>query len=295
MMDMGSLHYFLGIAVIHDSSGMHLSQGKYAAEILGNTGMTACKLATTLVDTSPKLSASAGPPMTDPTEYRSLAGVLQYLTFTRPNITYALQQVCLHMHDLRKQHLAAIKRILRYVKGMLSHGLQLHSSSPTSMVTYTDADWTGCPDTRCSTSGFCVYLDDNLISRSSKRQHTVSHSSADAEYRAVANTIVEATWICQLLHELHRPFPPATVVFCDNVSSVYMSTNPVQYQRTKHIEIDLYFVRDRVSMGQVCGLHVPLSRQFADILTKDLPSPLFLDFRSNLNVRTPPVVTAGKC
>jgi hypothetical protein len=163
----------------------------------------------------------------DPTEYWSLAGALQYLTFMRPDITYAVQQVCLHMHDPREQHLAAIKHILRYIKGTLSHGLQLHSSSPASMVTYTDADWVGCPDTRCSTSGFCVYLGDNLISWSLKRQHTVSRSSTEAEYHAMANAVAKATWICQLLHELHRPSPLATVVFYDNVSVVYMSMNPV--------------------------------------------------------------------
>jgi hypothetical protein len=123
MTDMGSLHYFLGIAVTQDSSGMHLSQAKYDAEILDNADMTACKSATTPVDTSPKLSASAGAPVADPTKYRSLAGALQYLTFMRTDIAYAVQQVCLHMHDPREQLLAAIKRILRYVKGTLSHGL----------------------------------------------------------------------------------------------------------------------------------------------------------------------------
>jgi hypothetical protein len=145
MTDMGSLHYFLGIVITRDSSRVHLSQAKYAAEILDNTGMTACKSATTLVDTLPNLSA--GPPVADPNEYRSLTGALQYLTFMRPDIAYVIQQVCLHMHDPREQHLAAIKHILRYVKGTLSHGLQLHLSSLASMVTYTDADWAGCPDT----------------------------------------------------------------------------------------------------------------------------------------------------
>jgi hypothetical protein len=140
MTDMGCLQYFLSIAVTRDSSSMHLSQAKYVAEIFDNTGMTACKSARTPVDTSPKLSASTGPPVADPTEYWSLIGALQYLTFTRPDIAYAVQQVCLHMHDLREQHLAAIKRILCYVKGMLSHGLQLYSSSPASMISYTAAD-----------------------------------------------------------------------------------------------------------------------------------------------------------
>jgi hypothetical protein len=111
----------------------------------------------------------------------------------------------------------------------------------------------------------------------------------------MANAVAEATWIRQLLHELHRPSPPAMVMFCNNVSVVYMSMNPVQHQHTKHIEIDLHFIRGRVAMGQVCVLYVPSSRQFADILTKGLASPLFLDFWSSLNVRTPPIVTAGEC
>jgi hypothetical protein len=128
------------------------------------------------------------------------------------------------------------------------------------MVTYIDADWAGCLDTRRSTLGFCVYLSDNLVSWSLKQQHTVSHSSAEAEYRAVANAVAEATWIRQLLHELHRPSPAATVVFCDNVSAVYMSTNSVQHQCTKHIEIDLHFVRDHVAMDQIRVLHVLSSR-----------------------------------
>ena len=134
MTDMGSLHYFLGIAVTRDSSGMHLSQAKYAAEILDRASMTACKSASTPVDTSPKLAANAGSSVADPTEYRSLAGALQYITFTRPDIAYAVQQVCLHMHDPREQHLAAIKRILRYVKSTISHGLQLYSTSSDSMI-----------------------------------------------------------------------------------------------------------------------------------------------------------------
>jgi hypothetical protein len=159
------------------------------------------------------------------------------------------------------------------------------------MITYTDADWAGRPNTRRSTSGYCVFLGDNLVSWSSKRQHTVSRSSAEAEYRAFA----ESTWFRQLLEELHRPLPRATMVFCDNVCAVYVSTNPVQHQRTKHIEIDLHFVCDRVALGQVRVLHMPSSRQFADIFTKGLASPLSLDFRSSLNVRQSPAATSREC
>ncbi|GJX34047.1 ribonuclease H-like domain-containing protein [Tanacetum coccineum] len=177
----------------------------------------------TPIDTEKKLGPE-GSPVTDPTLYRSLAGSLQYLTFTRPDLSYAVQQLCLYMHDPQEPHLNAMKR---------------------------------CPATRRSTSGYCVFLFDNLLTWSSKRQDTLSRSSAEAEYRGVANAVAETSWIRNLLRELHTPLFTATLVYCDNVSVVYMSANPVQHQRTKLIEIDIHFVRDKVAAGHVRVLHVP--------------------------------------
>ena len=205
----------------------------------------------------------------------SLAGALQYLTFTRPDIAFAVQQICLYMHDPREPHLAALKRILRYLQGTLSLGLTMRRSSPAGLIVYTDADWAGCPDTRRSTSGYAVFLGDNLVSWSFKRQHTVSRSSAEAEYRAVANGVAEATWLRQLLLELRHPPCRATLVYCDNISAIYLSSNPVQHQRTKHVEIDLHFVREKVALGHVRVLHVPTTSQYADVFTKGLPTSLF--------------------
>jgi hypothetical protein len=144
-------------------------------------------------------SAEAGPPVADPTAYRSLAGALQYLTFTRPDITYAVQQICLHMHDPRETHLVAAKRILRYLQGTLHLGLIIPRAAPSQLVVYTDADWAGCSDTRRSTSGYAMFLGGSLVSWSSKRQPTVSRSSAEVEYRAVANGVAEVSWLRQLL------------------------------------------------------------------------------------------------
>ncbi|GKC01431.1 ribonuclease H-like domain-containing protein [Tanacetum coccineum] len=269
MTDLGSLNYFLGISAQRTASGLFLSQSKFAEEIIEKVHMQQCNPCRTPVDIESKIRPE-GAPVADPTLYRSLAGALQYLTFTRPDLSYAVQQVCLYMHDPQEPHLLALKRILRYVRGTLDHGLQLHASSMTQLVAYTDADWAGCPITRRSTSGYCVFLGDNLLSWSAKRQVTLSHSSAEAEYRGVANVVAETAWIRNLLRELHIPF----------------------HQRTKHIEIDIHFVRDYVSSGQVRVLHVPSRFNFADIFTKGLPTALFIDFCYSLNVRRPPAHTA---
>jgi len=199
------------------------------------------------------------------------------------------------MHAPRDPHLSAVKRILRYLRGTMHYGLLLRPSSPSELVVYTDADWAGCPDTRKSTSGYAIFLGGNLISWSSERQTTVSRSSAEAEYRAVANGVAETAWLRQLLQELHNPLSKSTLVYCDNVSAVYLSTNPVQHQRTKHVEIDLHFVRERVAVGDVRVLHVPTSSQFADIFTKGLPTSVFTEFRSSLNICSSDVPTAGGC
>ena len=123
----------------------------------------------------------------------------------------------------------------------------------------------------------------------------MSRSSAEAEYRGVANVVSESCWIRNLLLELHCPVNKATLVYCDNVSAIYLSGNPVQHQRTKHIEMDIHFVREKVSRGEVRVLHVPSRYQIADIFTKGLPRVLFDDFRDSLSVRQPPASTAGVC
>ena len=131
--------------------------------------MSECHSTATPVDARTKLSATEGAALADPSKYRRLAGALQYLTLTRPDLAYAIQQVYLFMHGPHELHLALIKCILQYVKDSLSFGRHLGTGAIDQLTAYSDTDWAGCLDTRRSTSGFYVYLGDNLVSWSSKR------------------------------------------------------------------------------------------------------------------------------
>jgi hypothetical protein len=133
------------------------------------------------------------------------------------------------------------------------------------------------------------------VSWLSKRQHTVSRSSAEAEYPVIANAVVETSWLRQLLQELHQPIQKVTLIYCDNISVVYLFTNLIQHQHTKHIEIDLHFIRDKVAAGTVHVLHVPTTLQYVNIFIKGLSSSVFCEFRSSLNVRSTAAPTVREC
>ncbi|GKU87503.1 hypothetical protein SLEP1_g1895 [Rubroshorea leprosula] len=276
-----------------NSDGLFLSQTQYVRDLLDKSGMVDCKAVSTPLTPKHKLQANDSPLCSDASLYRSLVGALQYLTFTRPDIAFAVNQVCQYMHVPTENHFLAVKRILRYLKGTMHHGLQLYHDSLPSLNAFTDADWAGCLDTRRSTSGFCLFYGRSLISWSSKKQSTVARSRAEAEYRALANAVAEVLWVKQLLAELHLFLPSAPTVFCDNLSAIYMTLNPIQHQRTKHIEIDIHFVREKVASRIVTLQHVSSSFQRADILTKALSAPAFCSQRSNLSVVCNPAQIAG--
>ncbi|CAL9029651.1 unnamed protein product [Prunus brigantina] len=204
-----------------------------------------------------QMSSLDGQLLSDPAEYRHLVASIQYLTFTRPDISFVVNHVAQFMSTPRSPHLVAAKHILRYLKGSLGFGLSFgRSHGPLTLCGFntlfhtlhgfSDADWASCPDTRHSTTGFCVFLGPNIIFWSAKKQHTVSHSSAEAEYRSLAHVCADTTWISYLLHELAIPSSSPTLLLCDNLSTTYMAINPVFYARTKHIELDYHFIQERI-------------------------------------------------
>ena len=175
----------------------------------------------------PKLSLNSGTRLTDATEYRSAVGSLQYLAFTRPDISYAVNKLSQFMHAPTTDHWSAVKRVLRYLAGTTSHGLYFSRQNPSSLHAYSDADWAEDSDDFVSTNAYIIYLGRHPISWSSKKQKGVACSSTEAEYRSVANTSAELRWICSLLTELGINITGPPVIYYDNVGATYLCANPV--------------------------------------------------------------------
>jgi len=159
-----------------------------------------------------------------------------YLTLTRPDLSFPVNKVCQFLHAPTTQHWIAVKRILRYVKGTLGYGLIICKSPSMNISAFSNADWAGSVDDRRSTSGFCVFLGSNLISWSARKESTVSRSSTEVEYKAMANATAEIIWIQTLLKELRLANSSSATLWCDNLGATYLSANPVFHARTKHIE-----------------------------------------------------------
>ncbi|XP_071676883.1 uncharacterized protein [Lolium perenne] len=247
--DLGKLHYFLGLEVTHDDTGLSMTQKKYSEDLMRRAGMLQCKPALTPMSVTDPLTSDDGTLLSaeDATEYRSVVGGLQYLTLTRPDISYAVNRVCQYLHSPRDTHWTAVKRILRYVRHTATYGLRLSSASSGLLSAYSDADWAGNPDDRRSTGGYAVFFGSTLIAWSARKQATVSRSSTEAEYKVVGDATAELIWVQSLLRELRVSQSQSPILCCDNIGATYLSSNPVFHARTKHIEVDYHFVRERVA------------------------------------------------
>jgi histone deacetylase 1/2 len=233
-----------------------------------------------------KLSADQGTTLNedDAFTYRSTVGGLQYLTLTRPDLSYAVNKVCQYLSEPTSAHWEAVKRILRFVKGSADIGLRIRKSSSSLLSVFTDADWAGSTDDRRSTGGFAVFYGPTLISWSARKQPTVSRSSTEAEYKVLANSTAEVIWIQSLLRELNVPQPRAPVLWCDNLGATYLTANPMFHARTKHIEVDFHFVSEKVAQGALDVRFVSSADQVADAFTKPSTKLMLERLYSNLNL-----------
>jgi hypothetical protein len=239
-----------------------------------------------------KLSKFDGTPLPDPTEYRQIVGALQYCTLTSPDISFSVNQLCQHMHAPTSTHWSAAKRVLRYLKSSVDHGLH-YTKGPLHLFAYCDSDRAGDPDDRRSTSGFAVFLGRNLVSWSAKKQPIVSRSSTEAEYRALAITTAEMFWLRMLLKDIHVFLSTTPTIWCDNVSALALASNRIYHARTKHIEVDYHFVREKVLNQDVLLRFISTDDQVADVFTKGLGSARFVYLRLKLMVIPSPISLRG--
>ena len=287
--DLGSLKYFLGMEVARSKKGIFISQRKYVLDLLSEVGLMGSKPAETPMEFNLKLGTNKDGEEIDRGRYQRLVGRLIYLSHTRPDIAFSVSVISQYMHALREKHLEAAYKILRYLKGTPSKGLHFKKTVNQSVEVYTDADWAGSVNDRRSTSGYCSYVWGNLVTWS-KKQSVVARSSAEAEYRALSHGICEGVWIQRLMGELKVPFTRPMKMYCDNQAAVNIAHNPVHHDRTKHVEIDRHFIKEKIHSGEVCITYLPTRQQVADVLTKSLNRNMFEELIGKLgliNIYTP--------
>jgi len=248
--------------------------------------MLACHPASKPMDCTTHLQAGIGDPLSaeDSSSYCRLVGSLIYLTNTRLDISYTVQQLSQFMANPTTDHSKVASRVLRYLKSSSGCGIFFPTIGSTRLQAFSDSDWAGCRDTHRSITGFSIFLGNSLISWCSKKQSTVSRSSSEAEYRALATTTCELQWLKYLFQEFRIPFTQPANVFCDNQSAILIASNQVFHERTKHIELDCHIVREKSLNGLLKLLPVRSSMQLADVFIKPLSPTQFKTLVSKLGM-----------
>lgn len=285
--DLGQLHYFLGIEVSYTNKGIVLTQHKYTKDLLAASGIQNLKKTVTPLPLNLKLRADEGTLVSDPSTYRTLIGKLNFLSNTRPDLAYTIQHLSQYMQQPQSTHWDALVHTLHYVNSTCGQGIVLQGNNKLTLQAFSDSDWGACCDSRRSVSGFVLLLGNSPIRWKSKKQPTIARSSSEAEYRAIANAASEVTWVVRLLQEFGLSDLKPVTLHCDNISAIHIAKNPVFHERTKHIDLDCHFTREKILEGLLQLTYLPTKNQLVVVLTKILPFVHFKHLLSKLEVCEP--------
>nr|GEV51698.1 copia protein [Tanacetum cinerariifolium] len=271
---MGQMSFFLGLQVSQSPGGIFINQSKFALEILKKFGMDSCESVDTPMVDRLKLDEDLSGILVDQTRFRSMVGSQMYLTANRPDLVFVVCMCARYQAKPIKKHLQALKRVFRYLKGIINWGLWYPKDTAMALTAYADADHAGCQDIRRSTSGSAQFQGDKLVSWSSKKQQSTAISTTEAEYITMSGCCAQILWMRSQLTDYGFDFNKIPL-YCDNRSAIALCYNNVQHFRSKHIDIRHHFIRKQVERGVVELYFVSTDYQLADIFTKALPRQRF--------------------
>lgn len=302
MKDLGNISRYLGLDVTQsiDRTRLQISQRSYIQEILGTYGFSDCNPTATPMEPGIILQKSQAEINVERQQkYQQAIGSLMYLMVqTRPDIAYAVSTLAQFSSNPNDVHWYAVKRIFRYLKGTLDLGIEYsgNAKQASELIGFSDADYAGDRDTRRSTSAFVFMLSGGPITWTSKKQTSVALSTCEAEYMAMSKASTEAMWLRKLLHETDfstPSSPPQTnldievkpVLYADNQGAIALATSPVFHNKTKHIENQYHYIRERLTEGSIEVNHISTDDMIADGLTKPLPRIKFQRFVQQLGLK----------
>ncbi|CAL2276373.1 unnamed protein product [Prunus armeniaca] len=286
MTDLGLLHHFLGMGVIHSDNCIFLHQRKYASTLLQKFGLQECKSVSIPLVPNDKLRKDDDSGAADEAQYQKLVGSLLYLTATKPDIMYATCLLSRFMHCPTNKHYGTAKRVLRYIQGTLHFGLEYKRGEETILIGFCDSDWSGSEDDMRSTSGYAFTFGNGVFSWTSVKQQCVALSTAEAEYISASEATAQATWLRFVLEDFGEMQAVATPLNCDNTSAIAITKNPIFHQKTKHINRRYHYIKEALQQGVIDLLHCPTKEQVANIFTKVLAREQFSYLRELLGVKS---------
>jgi hypothetical protein len=287
MTDLGNLSFFLGMEFVKGRSGVILHQQKYIGDLLERFEMTECKAVSNPSETNAKLDDCVNEEGVDPTLFKQIVGSLRYLCNSRPDICYSMSVVSKFMNNPKKSHLAAAKRILRYMKGTVKLGLLFPTGvngSSAELISYSDSDWGGDKTDRRSTSGYVMQYNGVSIAWCSKKQQVTALSTCEAEYIAGTFATCQVIWLDSVMKELKVEVSKPLKLLIDNKSAIRLAKNPISHGRSKHIETRYHFIREQVMNGNIEVVYCPTEDQLADGFTKALKLDRFEALRNRLGM-----------